>query len=362
MNGKDKLFADLNGAPVLLHSLKAFQKAESVDEIIIVSRPESRERIKALCERFGIFKLKAIADGGETRMQSVLNGLGHVSPDITLLAVHDGGRPFITPDEINSLTALAAEKGAVIPAVRVKETVKIASDGRIINTPDRSGLYLAQTPQVFQLTKYKQAVEAAGNTDVTDDAALFENAGFEVFIAEGSYGNVKITTPEDLLFYRHPRVGFGYDVHKFTKNNSAEERKLILCGADINYERGLLGHSDADVAVHALMDALLGACALGDIGFHFPCTPEYKDIASTELLARVMRLLEENNFAPVNLDITIIAEVPKLAPYIQQMRMNIAKICNLPLESVSVKATTEEGLGLAGEGIGAKAACLVKSL
>ncbi|MCL2694387.1 MAG: 2-C-methyl-D-erythritol 2,4-cyclodiphosphate synthase, partial [Oscillospiraceae bacterium] len=208
---------------------------------------------------------------------------------------------------------------------------------------------------------------------VTDDALMLEEAGFPVFITEGDYNNIKITTPEDLTAVRafleasseaslgtdsEARIGFGYDVHKLVRG-----RKLILCGVEVPNPsgEGLLGHSDADVAVHALMDALLGSLALGDIGTHFPDTSaEYEGISSLELLRRIIALTEEKGYAVSNFDITIIAEEPKLSPYIIRMRENLAGICKIPLEAVSVKATTEEGLGLSGKGIGANCACMVR--
>ena len=382
MDGENKLFADLGGIPVLIRAVSAFEKAKSVDEIIIAAKPENKEKIRALCAEYGITKLTAITGGGENRQASVLGAVRAVhraaygSPQdsdrhIDVIAVHDGARPFVSPEDIDNIIALAREKGAVIPAVKVKETVKAAKDGKVFETPDRDGLYLAQTPQVFSLSEYMRAVEyftepggefSFADYDgaaVTDDASMLEKAGFDVFITEGNYRNIKITTPEDLAAARSiitdMRVGTGYDVHRLVKG-----RRLILCGVDIPNETGLLGHSDADVASHALTDALLGALALGDIGVHFPDnSPEYKDISSIALLRRVIGLIADKGYTPSNLDITIIAESPKLAPFIPQMRENIAAACGIPPERVSVKATTEEGLGLAGRGIGANAVCML---
>jgi 2-C-methyl-D-erythritol 2,4-cyclodiphosphate synthase/2-C-methyl-D-erythritol 4-phosphate cytidylyltransferase len=362
MNGEDKLFANLSGTPVLIRAVSAFQQAQSVSEIIIAARPESKEEIEHLCRKYAITKLRAVVSGGESRQQSVLNAVNAVSKGIDIIAIHDGARPFVTSESVEALIALAGEKGAVIPAVRVKETVKQAQDGKIIATPDRQGLYLAQTPQVFLLSKYLEAVHNADGTE-TDDALLLEKAGIDVYIAEGDYGNIKITTPEDLAgaddsarLPQDARIGFGYDVHRLVPG-----RKLILCGVEMAHETGLLGHSDADAATHALMDALLGSLALGDIGTHFPDTDAlYEGISSVGLLRQVMTLVNEKGFTPSCIDITIIAEKPKLAPYINLMRENIAEACGVSPGTVSVKATTEEGLGLAGQGIGAHAVCIVK--
>ncbi|MCL2077449.1 MAG: 2-C-methyl-D-erythritol 2,4-cyclodiphosphate synthase [Oscillospiraceae bacterium] len=371
MNGGDKLFADLGGIPVLIRAVSAFQKAESIGEIIIAvnpEKPQNKEKIDMLCRQYGISKLKTIVSGGRHRQESVLNAINEVGANIDVIAVQDGARPFVSAEFVNEIITLAREKGAVIPAVRVKDTIKSVGDGKILATPDRAGLYAAQTPQTFVLSKYFKAIEKTKALAVTDDASLFEKAGIDVFITEGDYQNIKITTPEDLKIARgfigdteiemdDLRIGTGYDVHKFGEN-----RKLILCGVEIPHEEGLLGHSDADVAVHALMDALLGALALGDIGKHFPDSEsEYKGISSLVLLARVIRLINQKGYKPSNLDITIIAEKPKLAPYIFEMRENIAGICQIPIENVSLKATTEEGLGLAGKGIGANAICMVKT-
>jgi 2-C-methyl-D-erythritol 4-phosphate cytidylyltransferase/2-C-methyl-D-erythritol 2,4-cyclodiphosphate synthase len=373
MSGEDKLLADLGGVPVMIRAVSAFERAESVSEIIIAAAPESAGRIRDLCEKHGVSKLKAVVNGGESRRESVLNAVNEVSPDIEIIAVHDGARPFITPEDINKLIASAKEKGAVIPAVRVKDTIKTVSGGRIISTPDRDGLYAAQTPQVFRLADYLEAARKTEGVPVTDDALMLEEAGFPVFITEGDYNNIKITTPEDLTAVRafleasseaslgdahETRIGFGYDVHRLTRG-----RKLILCGVEVPNPsgEGLLGHSDADVAVHALMDALLGALALGDIGTHFPDTSaEYEGISSLELLRRVIALTEEKGYAVSNFDVTIIAEQPKLSPYIIRMRENLAGICKIPLGAVSVKATTEEGLWLSGKGIGANCVCMVR--
>jgi 2-C-methyl-D-erythritol 2,4-cyclodiphosphate synthase/2-C-methyl-D-erythritol 4-phosphate cytidylyltransferase len=354
----DKLFALINNIPVIMHSVLAFERAESIGEIIIAAK--SQDRIMQLCAEYGVSKLKAVVGGGADRRESVLNAVKQVSADTEIIAVHDGARPYITTDLISRIVGLTREKGAVIPAVRVKDTIKIVNGDEIISTPDRSGLCAAQTPQVFLLRNYLEAVrinEQDGGSPVTDDAMLMEAAGFPVYVTEGDYKNIKITTADDLPCNSQLRIGSGYDVHKFAK-----ERKLILCGAEVPYEEGLLGHSDADVAVHALMDALLGALALGDIGAHFPDSePQYKGISSMELLGQVITLINGKGFTPSNIDITIIADRPKLAPYIQEMRRNIAETCKVTLGSVSVKATTEEGLGLAGKGIGASAVCMVGS-
>ena len=250
----------------------------------------------------------------------------------------------------------------------------IDENGFVAGTPQRSLLRAVQTPQIFKAELLHRAYgnENLRGAAVTDDASLVERLGVKVAVAEGSYENIKITTPEDLLLaekicadrgmamqqeIKVPqfRVGTGFDVHRLTEN-----RKLILCGVEVPYELGLDGHSDADVAVHALMDALLGAAALGDIGRHFPDTDErFKGADSMKLLAHVIALLKERCWHVNNADVTIIAQRPKLAGFILQMRDNLAAALELGEDAVNVKATTTEKLGFTGRGEGIAAEACV---
>ena len=268
----------------------------------------------------------------------------------------------------------AVEYGAATAAVRVKDTIKQANEeGFIEQTPDRSRLYLTQTPQVFEAGLYRRAVKQAQREglDFTDDCQLVEHIGHAVKLCEGDYCNIKITTPEDIAVAKamagqqeqqeekrmEIRTGHGYDVHRLTQG-----RKLILGGVEIPWEKGLLGHSDADVLVHAVMDALLGAAALGDIGRHFPDTdPRYAGADSICLLKQVVLLLKGKGYSISNIDCTIIAQRPKLKDYIPQMAKNIADACQIDAEQVNVKATTEEQLGFtgSGEGMSAHSVCLI---
>ena len=268
----------------------------------------------------------------------------------------------------------AVEYGAATAAVRVKDTIKQANEeGFIEQTPDRSRLYLTQTPQVFEAGLYRRAVKQAQREglDFTDDCQLVEHIGHAVKLCEGDYRNIKITTPEDIAVAKamagqreqqeekrmEIRTGHGYDVHRLTQG-----RKLILGGVEIPWEKGLLGHSDADVLVHAVMDALLGAAALGDIGRHFPDTdPRYAGADSICLLKQVVLLLKGKGYSISNIDCTIIAQRPKLKNYIPQMAKNIADACQIDTEQVNVKATTEEQLGFtgSGEGMSAHSVCLI---
>ena len=276
-----------------------------------------------------------------------------------------------------SFLAAAAACGAAAPAVPVKDTVKraVRGDGKTVpeqcmvtDTPDRSTLYAVQTPQCFDRAAYLAALEELDETRarlVTDDCSLFELTGRPVQLTQGDYANLKITTREDLprpaqRKETEMRIGHGYDVHRLV-----EQRKLILGGVEIPFEKGLLGHSDADVLTHAVMDALLGAAALGDIGQHFPDTdPAYRDISSLDLLGRVMALLAAQGWRVENVDLTILAQRPKLKDYLPQMRQNYSRAMGLPVTAISVKATTEEGLGFTGteQGIAAHGVVLLEPL
>lgn len=359
MGGRDKQLIEIDGVPVIVKSALIFERTAEVTEIIIAARKEEKEHIERLCESFGITKLKAVTEGGATRAESARKAFA-LAKNADIVAVHDGARPFATAALAQKIILAAKEYGAAIPAIAVKDTIKEAEDGFVKSTPDRSSLFCAQTPQAFRYEIYEKMI--AGAEEATDDAALAEKAGYPVKIVEGEESNIKITTPNDLEKTGAERskcmlrIGHGYDVHRLTEN-----RRLILGGVEIPYELGLLGHSDADVLVHAVMDALLGALALGDIGKHFPDTDsQYKDIDSILLLKKVWALITEKGYRLVNLDVTIKAEKPKLAGYIPTMRENIAAALAASHDSISIKATTEEGLGLAGAGIGAHCVCLLE--
>ena len=376
MEGIDKQWALIDGIPVLVHSLMAFERNDRIDEIIAVVRQSDQEKTENAARQYGIQKLNAVVAGGDSRQASVKQGILAANPQTAYYCIHDGARPLVSQATIDACLSLAEEKGACTAAVKVKDTIKVGGcDGSIDHTPDREQLYITQTPQVFAAQLYRDALqecEAAG-LSMTDDCQLVERQGKKVYLAQGDYKNIKITTPEDIQIaaallkekgqpsYREERkavrIGHGYDVHRLI-----EGRPLILGGVCIPGEWGLLGHSDADVLLHAVMDALLGALALGDIGKHFPDTDEsYRGADSKKLLERVMALIEERGYRLENLDATVIAQWPKLSPHIPEMRRNIAALCHVDTEAVSVKATTEEGLGFTGakEGIAAHAVCLL---
>lgn len=313
-----------------------------------------------------------VVEGGADRQESVLRGLEACDEQAEIIAIHDGARPLVTQKVIERTIESAKRYGTGVAAVPLKDTVKRVNEaGVVIETPRRDALRAVQTPQTFEASLIRRA-HAQGGERATDDAALVERLGVEVRLTEGDVENIKLTTPEDMLLAEQVllkrlgrkennamRIGQGYDVHRLV-----EGRKLILCGVEVPYEKGLLGHSDADVAYHALMDALLGAAALGDIGRHFPDTdPRYKGADSGMLLDHVVELLEEKGYQVGNVDVTIVCQRPKLKDYIEQMRTNVARHLKVDLDCVNVKATTTEKLGFEGEGLGISSqavACIEK--
>ena len=348
MAGVDKIMADLGGEPLLVRTVRAFQETAVVKQIVIVTRPNLIGPVSAACEAAGFSKVKAVIAGGDTRQASVQLGLAALS-GVRLAAVQDGARPFVTPQLIDRVVRAANTYGAAAPAIGVKDTVKVAGpDGLVQATPQRSTLYAVQTPQCFDRAAYLAAAQTLGQQDVTDDCQLMERTGRPVKLTEGSYENYKITTIEDLKGAGAMRIGHGYDVHKLV-----EGRRLILGGVDIPYEKGLLGHSDADVLAHAVMDALLGAAAMGDIGQHFPDNdPTYAGADSLALMKEVARLLAQQGWRVENVDATILCQAPTLAGHIPAMRATRAAALGLDVDAVSVKATTEEHLGFTGQGLG----------
>lgn len=360
--GRDKITADLCGKAVISYSIEAF--SDIADEIIIASaKPEKIEAV--ISDRdFGV-PVKVVL-GGRTRAYSAKNAACACNQACDIISIHDGARPLIDREAILTALDAAIEHGAAVVSTMLKDTVKRVNDSdEVLDTPNREEMRAVQTPQIFDYKLYMSAVNSCNLDIVTDDAGLIEQYGHKVILTEGSPRNIKLTTPEDFLTARAfltegkplMKIGTGYDVHRLI-----EGRPLILCGEEIPSKDnlGLLGHSDADVAVHALMDALLGALALGDIGRHFPDNDDkYKGISSMLLLKRVMELVAEKGYRVGNLDITIIAEKPKLAKFIPKMRENLSAAVGIPIDCVSVKATTEEGLGLAGQGIGANATVLI---
>ena len=354
---------------MLALTLGVFQECVEVDDIVLVVQARQTSRAETLIRERGYSKVTAVVPGGEHRQDSVRSGLSAIPSASDIVVIHDGARPLITEPIISASIEAARMDGAAIAAVPVIDTIKSSEDGRFIaGTLDREKLHAVQTPQTFAreviLAAYDRAY-AEGYIG-TDDASLVERMGKPVRIVAGSYENIKVTTPADvghaeaILARRSSesgarsaelavaRIGHGYDVHRFARG-----RRLVLGGVEFPGEEGLLGHSDADVLLHAVTDAVLGAIGAGDIGRHFPDTdPQFKDVSSVLLLERVAKIAEECGWRIANIDTTLIAERPRISGHADEMRSNIARALSIPPGCVSVKGKTAEGLGPIGERLG----------
>ncbi|MFO7607452.1 MAG: 2-C-methyl-D-erythritol 4-phosphate cytidylyltransferase [Desulfurivibrionaceae bacterium] len=366
-----KQYLELAGLPILVHTVRALQRSPRIKTIIIVAPGEHLARTRELVRRYGLTRVEQVVAGGLTRQDSVAAGLRCLPAGIDLVAVHDGVRPLIDPGLIDACLKRAGETGAAILAVPVKDTLKSVGDEFVTANVGRAGLWQAQTPQAARIELLRRAFEvaAADGFTATDEAALLEHIDVKVSVVMGSAANLKVTRTDDLVLAEallKPdrrgegevailRVGHGYDAHRLE-----EGRKLVLGGVVIPYERGLVGHSDADVLLHALADAMLGAAGLGDIGRHFPDSdPAFHGISSLVLLERVVEKVAGRNLRLVNADLTVIAQQPKLAPYFAQMLENIAKTVGVDAAFLNLKATTTEYMGFAGRGEGIAAHAVV---
>ena len=358
-----KQFIKINGKTVIEKTITVFDSCGYISEIIVAARPEDTEKIKEIIKSAGLRKVKDIVAGGETRQESVSNAVKSVGDDIDFIAIHDGARCFISHEDIEKVILKAFETGAAAAGTKVTDTIKLVGDNNcdIIRTLNRDSLRAVQTPQIFSKDLYISALRQCKNANITDDCAIVENFGHTVSIVECSKHNIKITDSQDLKFMQTSKfkTGHGYDVHRL-----AENRKLILGGVEIpNNNIGLLGHSDADVLIHAIIDALLGASGLGDIGTHFPDNnAKYKNISSIILLEEISELIEKD-YIISNIDCTVIIEAPKLAPYKDAMREKLSEILKIDKSDVNIKAKTEEGLGFTGDksGVAAHAVCLLQT-
>jgi 2-C-methyl-D-erythritol 4-phosphate cytidylyltransferase/2-C-methyl-D-erythritol 2,4-cyclodiphosphate synthase len=374
-----KQFFALQGIPILIHTLRVFQQAESVGLIVVVVPPESCAWAEDLVHQYRLAKILRVLPGGRFRQDSVLAGLEALPPEVDIVVVHDGVRPFVTVSLIENCLQEAAKSGAAMAAVPAKDTLKFVSSEKVIeHTINRDGVWQAQTPQVFKKSLLVAAyARAAGNKDfmATDEAGLLELLGHPVKVVEGSETNIKITRQEDLLLAKailmeseadrktlegngHYCSGYGYDAHRLV-----EGRPLVLGGERISHNKGLQGHSDADVLTHAFCDALLGAAGAGDIGVHFPDTDEkFKDMSSLKILADVVELVAGRGYVLQNADITVVAQKPKLAPHFAAMKENLAAASKVDPERINLKATTTETMGFEGreEGMSAHAVVMLK--
>lgn len=357
-----KQFLKLNNKTILEETVGKFRRVDKIDRVVIVVPADYEAYCRALFSADpGTEDAPGAPDviaGGAERQDSVcaaldtLAGSGFSGEDIVL--IHDGVRPFVDTEIIENVIRRAAESGAAIAAVPVRDTVR----DRIRGTLDRSRLYNVQTPQGFRFSVIREAFDKAYRDGFlgTDEAGLVERIGVMPEIVEGSPANIKITTPEDLR--QKMRIGTGFDVHRLERG-----RKLVLGGVGIPFDKGLLGHSDADVLVHALMDAMLGAAALGDIGGLFPDSdPRYEGASSLRLLEAVTAAVRGAGYRLGNADVTVICQQPKLAGYIPAMRRNVAAAAGVSESQISIKATTTEKLGFTGrgEGIAAEAVCTLE--
>jgi 2-C-methyl-D-erythritol 4-phosphate cytidylyltransferase/2-C-methyl-D-erythritol 2,4-cyclodiphosphate synthase len=354
-----KQYLPLAGRPVLRYSLEALARHPGIDAVRVVFNPDDAAHYEAAVR--GLDLLAPVA-GGAARQDSVrlgLESLAAAAPKRVL--IHDGARPFLDRGTIDRvLAALDAAPGA-IPALPVKDTLKRGAEGRVVETVDRAQLWRAQTPQGFRYAEILAAHRAAAGSELSDDAAVAERAGLPVRLVAGSEANVKVTTAEDLHQAARwlaaqagdIRTGQGFDVHAFGAGD-----RVRLCGIEIAHEQGLIGHSDADVGLHALTDAILGALGAGDIGVHFPPTdPRWRGAPSHRFLSHAAALVAEAGGSIGHVDVTLICERPKVGPHRAAMVARIAEILAIDPRRVSVKATTTEGLGFTGrrEGIAAQA-------
>lgn len=365
----DKMFINLCGKSVIARSVAAFKECGFFDEIIIAAAQKNIQPFYDELKKYSIDKDVVIVEGGNTRGESVQNALFCVKSEFVM--VHDGARALVQREIIENTAAECIKHGAAAAGVPAKDTIKqIYENGSIKNTVPRENCVLIQTPQGFKTEQLLKGYSLYGTME-TDDCAVMEKMGTEIYITQGSYENIKLTTAEDLITAKGilkkrsegeetMRIGTGFDTHKM-----AVGRLLIIGGVQIPYEKGLLGHSDADVLIHAVIDALFGAAALGDIGTHFPDTSdEYKGISSMLLLKEAAKKLRDAGYEIGNIDATIIAQAPKMAPYIEKMRKNLASAMEIEPSKVSVKAKTNEHMGFTGrgEGIEARAVALISSL
>ncbi|MDE6411557.1 MAG: 2-C-methyl-D-erythritol 4-phosphate cytidylyltransferase [Clostridia bacterium] len=342
---RNKVLEELNGLSVLSYSLSAFSPL--ADEMIVVCRKEDKVEIQKLLSPYPNAKT---VTGGATRTESVYNGLKEAKGEIVL--VHDAARPFVTEKIINDCIESVKKYGSGVCALPATDTTVLAENGKITSVPARKSVYTVQTPQGFLTKKLLAAYEQAfidGN-EFTDDSGIYAHYIENPYLFTGERTNKKLTYPED--FVPAERVGFGVDTHAFY--GEGEGRPFInfitLGGVKIPSDKILKAHSDGDVLVHALMDALLSAAGLRDIGYYFPDTdPKYKGAFSMDMLEEVMRLVRAEGLAPKNVSIAILAETPRLSPHIERIKQSLSEALNLPENAIGVAAGTNERLGYVGE-------------
>lgn len=363
-----KPYLQFEDESLLRHTVKAFLDHKGIDGVRVVIRREHHAHYKKTIEGLTLFPCVI---GGETRQESVrlgLESIAHRKPEIVL--VHDVARPMVSRELIDRVLDGLKKHPAVIPALPVTDTVKRAQNGIVRDTVDRSQLVTVQTPQGFHFESLLAAHKKFAGEALTDDAAVIERNGGTVAIVDGDPDNIKITTHTDLIHMQtitslqtEIRTGMGYDVHQL-KTHDADtqlaQQNIKICGIKIPFTHRLVGHSDADVGLHALVDAILGSIAAGDIGMHFPPDDQkWKGADSSRFLLHAYEMLKNRGGELVHIDLTLICERPKISPYREQMAHHIAQLLKLSPDRVSIKATTTEKLGFAGRGEGIAAQALV---
>lgn len=353
---KNKLLMPLYGAPALWHTLKKFCSA-GIDEVIVAASAEDFKEISALCTPFRYKVVK----GGKTRTESVKNALREVTGEIVL--IHDGARPFLSADLIKRCISDTAVYGSSVCAIPATDTVAETHGEKIFAYPDRKGIFLLQTPQGFYAADIRRAYELAGDEGFTDDSAVYARHIAPPHITLGERENIKLTYAEDFKRETPPlvcaaaqRTGFGVDVHSFCEGGG-----IVLGGVKINCGFSLLAHSDGDVLFHAVTDALLSGAGLRDIGYYFPDSdPAYKGADSAHMCAAALLEVKKAGYAPVNISVSVQAEKPRLAAYVEKIKSNLAHVLGIAPENAAVAAGTCEGLGFVGEGLGIAAyACVL---
>ena len=366
--GIPKQYLPLAGIPMLRHSIMAFLNHPQVSDVLCVIHPDDIELYEQ--STIGLDLLNPVF-GGETRQSSIRIGLEELidyKPNKVL--IHDGVSPFVSKRIINGILEKLESHPAVIPAIAVEDTIKKIGDGKIEWTLERENLWRAQTPQGFLYQDILNSHIAFKDLNFTDDSALNEYAGIPVAIVPGSQNNFKITTEEDYDRAKHmipfliddyreeTRSGIGFDVHGFRKIENDEDNFIRLCGTEIEFDKKILAHSDGDVGIHALIDALLGAIGRGDIGEHFPPSEQkWKNCDSREMLKKVYELIQKSSASILNIDLTIICEKPKILKYKNKMKEELSAILGISTQRINIKATTTEKLGFIGreEGIACQA-------
>ncbi|HEX6959463.1 MAG TPA: bifunctional 2-C-methyl-D-erythritol 4-phosphate cytidylyltransferase/2-C-methyl-D-erythritol 2,4-cyclodiphosphate synthase [Ferrovibrio sp.] len=367
---KPKQYQMLGGSPLLRHSIDFCLGYEGIARVMVVIHPDDEAHYRsAIAGLEREPRLLPPCLGGAERQDSVRSGLEALAADSpNIVLIHDAARPFLRHDQIDALLGMLKQVSGAILAVPVVDTLKRAEAGRIRGGADRQGLWRAQTPQAFRFQEILAAHRQAAGLALTDDAAVAEHAGLDVRLVMGSEENFKVTEASDFaraerqLLLRLPdiRIGQGFDVHAFADEPG---RPLMLAGVAVPHERSLAGHSDADVALHALTDAILGALGDGDIGLHFPPSDaRWKNADSAAFLRHALALVAKRNGMLAHCDVTIICEAPKIGPHREAMRDRIAEIAGIGRDRVSIKATTTEKLGFTGrrEGIAAMATATIR--